>query len=57
VVNYVLGNPSSEDRKAMDDAIQRALEVLPLVMQGHFDRAMNALNRRADSAPGQKAEK
>ncbi|MBM4227644.1 MAG: aminoacyl-tRNA hydrolase [Gammaproteobacteria bacterium] len=57
VVNYVLGNPPAEDRKAMDDAIQRALDVLPQVMQGHFDRAMNALNRRADSAPGQKAEK
>ena len=57
VVNYVLGNPAPEDRKAIDEAIQRAVDVLPLVMQGHFDRAMNALNRRADAAPGQKAEK
>lgn len=55
VVNYVLGIPTAADRAAIEEAIQRALEVLPTVVQGNFDRAMNALNRRADAAPGPRA--
>ena len=51
VVNYVLGAPSSADRAAIEHAISRALEVMPEMIAGQFDRVMNVLNRRADPAP------
>lgn len=51
VVNYVLGAPSPADRAAIERAISRALEVMPEMVAGQFDRVMNVLNRRADPAP------
>jgi PTH1 family peptidyl-tRNA hydrolase len=51
VVNYVLGTPSPTDRNAIEQAITRTLEVMPEIVADHFDRVMNLLNRRADSAP------
>jgi len=50
VVNYVLGAPSAADREAIERAITRAVEVLPDVVAGRFDRVMNLLNRRAEPA-------
>ncbi len=44
VVDYVLGRPSAADREAIEDAIARALEVMPLVVSGDLERAMNRLH-------------
>jgi PTH1 family peptidyl-tRNA hydrolase len=47
VVEYVLGNPPTDDRLAIDDAISRGLAVLPEIVAGQTDKIMNQLNRRA----------
>jgi PTH1 family peptidyl-tRNA hydrolase len=44
VTNYVLGRPSTQDRHAIEDAIRDAIDVMPLVVGGDRDRAMNILN-------------
>ncbi|NIR59361.1 MAG: aminoacyl-tRNA hydrolase [Gammaproteobacteria bacterium] len=44
VVDYVLGRPSAADREAIEAAIDRALEVLPLVLEGGLDKAMQELH-------------
>ena len=46
VVDYVLHKPSTEDRRRIDDAIDNALNVIPDVIAGKFERAMNALHVR-----------
>ena len=46
VVDYVLRKPSKEDRRQIDDAICDALNVMPDVVEGKFERAMNALHAR-----------
>jgi PTH1 family peptidyl-tRNA hydrolase len=40
VVNYVLRKPSAEHRKAVDEAIDRTLESLDLLLAGDMERAM-----------------
>lgn len=40
VVNYVLRKPLSEHRKAIDEAIDRSLESLDLLLAGDMERAM-----------------
>jgi PTH1 family peptidyl-tRNA hydrolase len=47
VVEYVLGNPPTDDRLAIEDAISRGLAVLPEIVAGQTDKIMNQLNRRA----------
>ena len=44
VTSWVLGRPSAVDEEAIVNAIGAALEVLPLVVQGHFDAAMKQLH-------------
>ena len=44
VVGYVLGKPSSDDRIAIDRAIDAALDALPLAVAGEWPRAMNQLH-------------
>ena len=44
VVDYVLIRPSKADRLLIDDAIRDALEVLPQVVEGELERAMNQLH-------------
>lgn len=44
VLNYVLGQPSVSDKQAITHALDRALDVLPKVVAGQFDVAMNLLN-------------
>jgi PTH1 family peptidyl-tRNA hydrolase len=44
VVDYVLKNPSKTERQQIDAAIQRALEVLPLLMKGEIAKAMQQLH-------------
>ena len=50
--DYVLGKPSTEDRAAIDDAIARSLEILPLCLSGDMQGAMQKLH----SAPEKKKE-
>lgn len=44
VVDYVLKNPSKVERQQIDAAIQRALDVLPLLMKGEIAKAMQQLH-------------
>lgn len=44
VTDYVLGKPSREDRRAMEDAVAAALEVVPVLLNGEFERAMHQLH-------------
>jgi PTH1 family peptidyl-tRNA hydrolase len=46
VIGSVLGRPSGPDREAIETAIDAALEVLPLVLDGDMAKAMNLLHRR-----------
>jgi PTH1 family peptidyl-tRNA hydrolase len=42
--DYVLQKPSAEDRAAIDAAIQKSLEVLPQILAGDVQAAMNKLH-------------
>lgn len=44
VVDYVLKNPSKVERQQIDAAIQRAMDVLPLLMKGEIAKAMQQLH-------------
>jgi PTH1 family peptidyl-tRNA hydrolase len=44
VVDYVLNKPSADDRVLIDDAIARALDVMPLVVGGDMQSAMLKLH-------------
>ena len=46
VVDYVLRKPSKQDRRQIDDAIYDALNVMPDVVEGKFELAMNSLHVR-----------
>lgn len=44
VADYVLNNPSKADRQKIDDALARAMEVLPMLLAGEIQKAMMALH-------------
>ena len=44
VVDYVLQKPSAEDRQAIDGAIARGIDVLPLCLAGEMQGAMQKLH-------------
>jgi PTH1 family peptidyl-tRNA hydrolase len=44
VSDYVLGKPSTEDRREIDEAIGRSIEVLPLCLAGDLQGAMQKLH-------------
>ena len=46
VVNYVLKNPSSDDLGKIEDAMRRTLDIIPTLLQGHFEKAMQALHTK-----------
>ena len=46
VVNYVLRPPRAEEQSAIDAAIDRSLEVMPLLWAGDVSRAMHVLHTR-----------
>ena len=50
VTDYVLHKPSQEDRAAIDGAITRALEVLPLLLAGDHQGAMLKLHTGPEPA-------
>ncbi|EQD48612.1 peptidyl-tRNA hydrolase [mine drainage metagenome] len=45
VADYVLHRPSREEQAAIEQALERGLSVLPLVMSGQFHPAMNELHK------------
>lgn len=57
VTHYVLGNPPPEERAALEDAIERAVERLEDIVGGRFDLVMNELNRRAGNPARDQAQK
>ncbi|MEJ2345826.1 MAG: aminoacyl-tRNA hydrolase [Gammaproteobacteria bacterium] len=48
VTPYVLGRPSADDRRCIEDAIDAAVDVLPQLVGGEFERAMNTLHSGRD---------
>lgn len=44
VVDYVLGKPAPNERKLIDEAIVRSLDILPLIINGDFAKAMQKLH-------------
>jgi len=44
VSDYVLGKPSADDRRGIDEAIARSIEVLPLCLAGDMQGAMQKLH-------------
>lgn len=46
VADYVLGKPAAEDREAIERAIERSLDVLPLCLAGDLQGAMLKLHTK-----------
>ena len=46
VVDYVLKKPSKQERSQIDEALADALNVIPDIIQGQFERAMNTLHSK-----------
>ena len=44
VADYVLNSPSKADRQLIGDALQRAQTVLPLILEGELQKAMQQLH-------------
>jgi PTH1 family peptidyl-tRNA hydrolase len=45
VADYVLGNPSKHDQKIIETAIQDSLNLLPAILAGDWQTAMNQLHQ------------
>ncbi len=46
VVNYVLKNPSKEDCDSIKDANQKSIHIMPTLLAGKFEKAMQELHTR-----------
>jgi len=46
VVDYVLKNPSKNDKRAIDDAVISALNMMPDLLAGDLERAMQDLHSK-----------
>ena len=46
VSNYVLSNPSSSDKQLLEDAVVNCMPVLPQIVQGEMQKAMNHLHSK-----------
>ena len=44
VTNYVLSRASAEEQRLIEQSLDKALEVLPQVVEGEFQRAMSSLH-------------
>lgn len=44
VIGSVLGKPSGEDKQLIDEAIDKALELMPMIFRGEFSKAMTELH-------------
>jgi PTH1 family peptidyl-tRNA hydrolase len=49
VADYVLAPPRADERAAISDAVNRALDAWPLIAAGDFERAMMALHTKQES--------
>lgn len=47
VTNYVLGNPATDDRISLENAIDEALRNLPQIVQGEIQKAMQHLHSKS----------
>src|SRR3970040_2490724 len=54
VADYVLNKPSAKDRQAIDGAIARSIEVLPLCLAGDMQGAMQKLHSFEKEKPVEK---
>jgi PTH1 family peptidyl-tRNA hydrolase len=54
VADYVLHRPSAEERAAIDEAIGRSLEILPLCLAGDLQGAMQKLHSVEKEKPAEK---
>ena len=54
VADYVLHKPSTEERAAIDEAIARSLEILPLCLAGDLQGAMQKLHSVEKEKPVEK---
>ena len=54
VVDYVLQKPSADDRAAIDEAIGRSIEILPLCLAGDLQGAMQKLHSVDKEKPVEK---
>jgi PTH1 family peptidyl-tRNA hydrolase len=54
VADYVLNKPSAEDREAIDGAIGRSLDILPLCLAGDLQGAMQKLHSYEKEKPVEK---
>lgn len=45
MVDWVLGRPQGEDRKALDEAEKKAAEAIEIILKSGLDRAMEKYNR------------
>ena len=57
VADYVLNRPSAEDRQAIDGAIGRGIEVLPLCLAGDMQGAMQKLHSFEKDKPVEMKDK
>lgn len=48
VHDYVLGRPTAEQAKAMDDALARSLDMLPVLLADGWDKATQRLHTEAN---------
>ncbi|WP_373776410.1 aminoacyl-tRNA hydrolase [Neisseria dentiae] len=46
VVGYVLNKPSAEDRQAIEDAVAKSLQGLPLILSGEWEEAVRFLHSK-----------
>lgn len=56
VADYVLGKPVQEERESIDEAIGRALEVMPQIIAGEMQAAMLKLHTDPKPRPAPKVE-
>ena len=49
LVDWVLGHFNKEDRKAVDEAIQKAVQAVEIILTDGADAAMNEFNRKVQS--------
>ncbi|MGH8764498.1 MAG: aminoacyl-tRNA hydrolase [Burkholderiales bacterium] len=54
VSDYVLGRPSADDRSAIDEAIGRGIDILPLCLAGDTQGAMQKLHSVAEKKRAEK---
>ncbi len=46
VTSYVLGRPSQADRQLIEIAVNKSVDVMPLVFEGNEQKAMNSLHQK-----------